>query len=34
MNQRDRERAEAYERVYVCIFILIVIALSCEAFGA
>lgn len=33
MNHRDRERAEAIERVMVCLFILILIALSAGAFG-
>ena len=34
MSPRDIKRAEACERVYVCIFILILIALSAGAFGA
>jgi hypothetical protein len=33
MNHRDRERAEAIERVMVCLFILIIFALSSGAFG-
>lgn len=33
MTRRDRERAEAIERVMVCLFIVIIFALSAGAFG-
>lgn len=33
MSPRDRERAEAIERVMVCLFILVIFALSAGAFG-
>jgi len=33
MTRRDRERAEAIERVMVCLFILIIFALSSGVFG-
>ena len=33
MSPRDRARAEAVERLFVCLFILILIALSAGAFG-
>lgn len=34
MSPRDRKRAEAWERLMVCAFILILIALSGGFFGA
>lgn len=33
MTRRDIKRAEAIERLFVCLFILILIALSAGAFG-
>jgi len=33
MSPRDRARAEAVERLFVCAFIVIILALSAGAFG-